>query len=189
MNVMQTMPVNAADPLGRQAQSRGLPFMPLAELPPALVTGSALIDNEHRLLLTIMKNVRQICIAPERLNDCRACGEPKQAACERDLISQLGDLFAFILDHFTTEERIMRDALLQLTDQAQREAHVEDHAAIAEKVQQIVAHLDRDQVVQRIRELDALLATWIENHIGMHDMMLVRSLAHQGELNVFSRKR
>ena len=83
----------------------------------------------------------------------------------------------------------MRDALLQLTDQAQSEAHVEDHAAIAEKVQQIVARLDHNQVVQRIRELDALLATWIENHIGMHDMMLVRALASQGEWSFYTGKR
>jgi len=172
-----------------QIQAKDLVFMPLAEVPSALVTGNALIDEEHRLLLGIMKRVRQICVDPEHLRDCGACGQAKQAACEKDLISQLGDLFAFILDHFTTEERIMRDALLQLTDQAQSEAHVEDHAAIAEKVQQIVARLDHNQVVQRIRELDALLATWIENHIGMHDMMLVRALASQGEWSFYTGKR
>lgn len=167
---------------------RDVLFLPLSELPAALVTGNALIDEEHRVLLGIMKQVRSICADPEHFVDCRACGTAKQATCEKDLINHLGDLFAFILDHFTNEERIMRDALLQITDQAQSEAHVEDHAAIAEKVQQIVARLDRDQVVERIRELDTLLATWISNHIGMHDMILVRSLAQHGELTFFSRK-
>lgn len=171
-----------------QAQAMDAVFMPMAALPSALVTGNALIDDEHRLLLGIMKKVRQICLDPERLRDCASCGQLKRTACEKDLINQLGDLFAFILDHFTTEERIMRDALLQLTDQAQSEAHVEDHAAIAEQVQQIVARLDRDQVVQRIRELDTLLATWIKNHIEMHDMLLVRALADHGGLKFFGRK-
>lgn len=146
----------------------------MADLPPALETGNYLIDDEHRLLLGIMKNLRRVCVDPDRLDSCRGCDRLRQNACEKEVVSQLGDLFAFILDHFSTEESIMRDSLLLMVDQDLCEAHIEDHAAIAEKVQEIVARLDRMKTVERIHELDALLARWIEHHIVLHDVMLVR---------------
>jgi len=155
-----------------QAKCRGV----MAALPPALNTGNHLIDDEHRLLLGIMQSLRGICIDPVVLETCRGCQPVRQASCEKEIVSLLGDLFAFILEHFSSEERIMRDAMMQLTDRELCDAHVEDHAAIAQKVQEIVSRLDREQTVRRIRELDTLLARWIENHIGLHDLMLVRWL-------------
>lgn len=148
----------------------------LAELPPALDTGNALIDDEHRLLLAVMRNVRRICLDPVQFSDCRTCLTTRRAVCERDLVGTLGDLFSFILDHFSTEERIMRDSMMLVTDHDLCEAHVEDHAAIAQKVQEIVSRLDTEHTVERIRELDNLLARWIDHHIGLHDLMLVRWL-------------
>lgn len=148
----------------------------LADLPAALDTGNHLIDDEHRLLLSIMRDLRRVCIDPAGLETCRGCSSSRQASCEKDVVSLLGDLFAFILEHFSSEERIMRDAMMQVTDRELCDAHVEDHAAIAQKVQEIVSRLDREQTVRRIRELDTLLARWIENHIGLHDLMLVRWL-------------
>lgn len=148
----------------------------MADLPSALETGNHLIDDEHRLLLGIMKNLRRVCVDPASLDSCRGCDRLRQVACEKEVVSQLGDLFAFILDHFATEERIMRDALMSMTDKALCDAHIEDHAAIAQKVQEIVSRLDSEQTVRRIRELDALLMRWVDNHIGLHDLILVRWL-------------
>ena len=148
----------------------------LADLPAALDTGNHLIDDEHRLLLGIMQNLRRVCIDPVGLESCCGCQSGRQNSCEQEIVGMLGDLFAFILDHFSSEERIMRDAMMQVTDKVLCDAHVEDHAAIAQKVQEIVSRLDSEQTVRRIRELDSLLARWIENHIGLHDLMLVRWL-------------
>ncbi len=159
----------------------------LADLPPALDTGNALIDDEHRLLLSVMRNVRSICLDPARFSDCLTCPTTRQAVCERDLVGMLGDLFSFILDHFSTEERIMRDSMMLLTDHDLCEAHVEDHAAIAQKVQEIVSRLDTEHTVERIRELDDLLARWIENHIGLHDLMPVRWLNSEDGARLESR--
>ena len=179
------MRYEADAPLMVESQSRSI----MTDLPPALETGNYLIDDEHRLLLGIMGNLRRVCIDPANLDSCRGCDRLRQSSCEKEVVSQLGDLFAFILEHFSTEERIMRDALMSMTDKALCDAHIEDHAAIAQKVQEIVSRLDSEQTVRRIRELDTLLRRWVDNHIGLHDLMLVRwlnndqGLAKAGQLD------
>lgn len=152
------------------------------DLPPQLITGHAMIDHEHRFLIGAMANLRRICIDQSRLENCVACGHARQVGCENGLIGLLGDLFAFILDHFKTEEAVMRDSLLMVADREMCQAHMEDHAEIAAKVQEIVAALDSVHIVSRIRELDALLARWVTNHVALHDMMLSRWVARDDAL-------
>ena len=89
-------------------------------------------------------------------------------------MSLLGDLLAFIMDHFQTEEKLMRDSLMVLVDRDLCQAHMEDHAAISGKVQQIVAALDPMHTSALIRELDALLHTWVTHHVALHDLWLMR---------------
>lgn len=144
------------------------------DLPTELVTGHKSIDAEHRILLSCIANVRKICVDHQNVRHCGDCDDSRRGRCENELVATLGDLLAFILDHFKTEEEIMRNSLLQMIDRAVCEAHMEDHAAISGKVLEIVAALDPLNSVARIRDLDALLSRWIVNHIGLHDVLLVR---------------
>ena len=73
----------------------------------------------------------------------------------------------------------MRDSLLMTIDRDLCEAHIEDHAAISAKVQQIVARLEPEHLVERIRELDRLLSRWLNHHIALHDVLLVRWVDRQ----------
>lgn len=152
------------------------------ELPPELVTGHKLIDFEHRFLVSAIANLRRVCIDHEALVNCKACGRGIREACESQLIGMLGDVFAFILDHFKTEESIMRDSLMIMVDRDVCQAHMEDHAEIAAKVQEIVSSLDSLHIVSRIRELDALLSRWITNHIALHDLLLSRWISREDSL-------
>lgn len=152
------------------------------ELPPELMTGHKLIDFEHRFLLAAIANLRKVCIDHIALPDCHGCGQVLQKRCESQLIGMLGDVFAFILDHFKTEETVMRDSLLLMVDRDVCEAHMEDHAAISAAVQQIVLALDPLHVVSRIRELDHLLSRWITNHIALHDLLLSRWISREDSL-------
>jgi len=152
------------------------------ELPPELVTGHKLIDFEHRFLIGAMANLRTVCRNHHELDDCHGCGAAVQQRCEADLIGLLGDVFAFILDHFKTEEAIMRDSLLLMVDRDVCEAHMEDHAAISLAVQEIVSALDPYHIVSRIRELDHLLTRWVTNHIGLHDLVLTRWISRDDSL-------
>lgn len=146
-------------------------------LPPQLVTGHRLIDMEHRFLIDAIANLQRVCKNMVEFEDCDSCTNGQQAQCENNLLGMLGDVFAFILDHFRNEEEIIRNSMLLVIDRAVCEAHIEDHAEIAAKVQQIVSTLDTRHVVRRIRELDALLARWVTNHIALHDMLLLRWIA------------
>jgi len=152
------------------------------ELPPELLTGHKLIDFEHRFLIGAMANLRKVCRDHQGLNDCHGCAEAVQHGCEANLIGLLGDVFAFILDHFRTEEAVMRDSLLLMIDRDVCEAHMEDHAAISKAVQEIVSALDPHHVVSRIRELDGLRTRWVTNHIALHDLLLARWISREDSL-------
>lgn len=145
-----------------------------ADLPPALLTGHPVIDRGHRHLLSTMASLRQVCVDHANLLDCGECAPQMRQRCDEHLVGMLGDLLAFILDHFQSEEEIMRDSLLLMVDRDLCEAHMEDHAAISGKVQEIVAALDAGNTVRRIRELEKLLSRWVCNHIALHDVLLAR---------------
>lgn len=157
-------------------------WLTTGELPPELVTGHKLIDFEHRFLIGAIANLRKVCIDHHGMHDCRSCGELVQKRCEAELVGLLGDVFAFILDHFKTEETVMRDSLLIMVDRDVCEAHMEDHAAISLAVQEIVSSLDPHHVVSRIRELDRLLTRWVTNHIALHDLLLSRWISREDSL-------
>jgi hemerythrin-like metal-binding protein len=170
--------IRSVIPISDKSADPRVPMVPARdgciELPPELVTGHRHLDSEHRLLLDNIDNLRRICIDRVNLEHCGDCHQARRKHCENHLVSMLGDLLAFILEHFRTEEEIMRDSLLQMVNREVCEAHMEDHAAISGKVQEIVAALDPMNSVGLIRDLDALLTRWVSNHIGMHDMLLVR---------------
>lgn len=154
-----------------------LPWLPGGPLPPELLTGHQSIDFEHRQLMVCMMSLRGVCQDFRNFTTCSGCLGARRTQCENELARLLGDLLAFILDHFKTEESIMRDSLLMMIDRDVCEAHMEDHAAISAKVQEIVAALDPDNTVGLVHQLDALLGHWITNHIAMHDMILARWVA------------
>jgi hemerythrin-like metal-binding protein len=157
-------------------------WLAAGDLPAQLVTGHPLIDTEHRFLISAIANLRRICLDQVALKSCIACGKPMQERCEGNLIGLLGDIFSFILDHFKNEESIMRDSMLVIVDREVCQAHMEDHAEIAAKVQEIVSALDSQYVVSRIRELDALLSRWVTNHVVMHDLLLSRWVSRDDSL-------
>jgi hemerythrin-like metal-binding protein len=147
-------------------------------LPASLDTGIATVDFEHAQLLSCMATLRQLCSTPFS-NTCFGCDSNQRANCESTLVGLLGDLLAFILDHFHSEEKAMRDSLLYMLDRQVCEAHMEDHAQISEKIQQIVAAIDPSKTVQQVRELDQLLERWVSNHVVLHDQALERWMMRQ----------
>lgn len=157
-------------------------WLSTGELPAGLITGHKMIDLEHRFLIAAIANLRKVCIDHVNFKDCTSCSHERQQRCEADVIGMLGDVFAFILDHFKTEETVMRDSLLLMVDRDVCEAHMEDHAAISAALQEIVSSLDSDHIVSRIRELDALLARWVTHHIALHDLILSRWIAREDSL-------
>lgn len=153
-----------------------------ASLPPALNTGLHEVDFEHAQLLSCMASVRRMCGEYSTRSSCAGCNGAQRMDCESSLIGMLGDLLAFILDHFHTEERAMRDTLLYMVDRQVCEAHMEDHAQISEKIQQIVSALNPMETVVLLRKLDQVLERWVTHHVILHDQALARWVAAQDTL-------
>lgn len=151
-------------------------WFPGAPLPAQLHTGNAEIDFEHAHLLGCMNSLRCLCHNLARQEDCSSCLVETRAHCEGELVSLLGDLLAFILDHFKTEEDVMRQSMLLMVDRELCQAHMEDHANISAKVQEIIVALQPLRTVYLLRELDVLLQRWIANHVLFHDVMVERWL-------------
>lgn len=149
-------------------------FLSRQALPAALKTGHPVLDDGHAHLLACIASLRRICIDPVNLATCGGCSEMARKGCEDQLVAMLGDLLAFVLDHFMLEAEIMRSSLLQVVDRAVCEAHMEDHAAISGKILEVVAALDPLNTVSRIRQLDVLLEQWTNHHMALHDMALAR---------------
>ena len=147
-------------------------------LPAAFNTGIAHIDFGHAQLLTSISSLRKLCVKPASVS-CNTCDRSQRGNCESSLIGHLGDLLIFILDHFQAEEKAMRDSLLYMVDRHVCEAHMEDHAQISQKIQQIVAAIDQSKTVQLVDELDQLLERWVSNHAVLHDQALERWMKRQ----------
>ena len=156
-------------------------WLPGAPLPAALHTGHKAIDFEHQQLLACMQSLRNLCRDFAGKANCADCALEKRIDCETDLVGLLGDLLAFILDHFKSEEVMMRESLLLSMHPEICEAHMEDHANISSKIQEIILALDPLHTVGLLRDLDVLLQRWVSNHIQLHDLMLGRWLESSGQ--------
>lgn len=158
-----------------------LSWLPGATLPAELHTGFKVIDFEHEQLLGCIHSLRRLCLEFAQQKDCTSCEEETRQACETQLIGMLGDLLAFVLDHFKNEEAVMRQSMLLDVEREVCRAHMEDHADISAKIQEIIMALKPMNTVVLLRELDVLLQRWISNHVLLHDLVLSRWLDSQGQ--------
>lgn len=147
--------------------------MPAGGVPIVVQTGHRDIDREHAELFAALERARTICLDTQAFSSCATCSPACRSACERDLIDVLGTLLGFVLDHFKSEESIMRDSLLMMIDRDLCLMHMEDHAAISSLVERLVGGLDATPTVLLLRDLDSLLGGWMAQHIATHDVALV----------------
>lgn len=142
---------------------------------PQLLTGDAEIDNEHRLVLNTIDRLRALC--GELETKAERGGKPGAAVEMDEVVDLLGDLLAFLVDHFYAEEELMKKFGLTMRDKELCDRHKEDHAAISDTVLRIVSSLDKPQPVSLVMQLHGVLQNWLERHIEIHDKLLVRLIA------------
>lgn len=135
---------------------------------PRLLTGNSEVDCGHRLLLNAFERLSRTCSALERQADAAV------GIAMDEFVDLLGDLLAFLVDHFHAEEKLMKTCGLTVAEKDLCDRHMEDHAAISETVLRIVSTLDTPQTVPLVRQLHAVLEDWLEHHIAIHDAELVR---------------
>ena len=143
------------------------------QLPADFLTGNLVVDTEHQRLYALLRSAHHICIDMDGYRDCSGCLRSRRGHCDGSLLKLLGDLLSFSLDHFRTEEGLMRDSLLIMVDRLQCEEHIEDHAAMSSRIERIIAALDDRHTVELLREVNEVLANWVMTHIRTHDVRLV----------------
>jgi len=123
------------------------------ELPPALVTGHASIDDDHEELLALANR----------------CAVTSDEQLQADFLA----LQARFAEHFAQE-----DALMAGVDFSSRECHLDEHAAVLQSFEQ-AAGLLRDGQNEPARRMAHALAGWLPEHIDALDRQLAKFLFHR----------
>lgn len=144
-----------------------------------LLTGNPEVDSEHRLLLNAITRLRNVCSDYDQRTECSGCSRARVADCNHDLVDTLGDLLAFLVDHFFAEEQAMKKFGLTSKNKELCDRHKEDHALISDTVLRIVAALDSPRTVMLIKQLQSVLDTWLKHHIELHDAALLQLIREQ----------
>lgn len=134
------------------------------------------INTEHALLKDRIATLERICEGLDERTSCAPCSPEKTAGCAKALIQELGDLLAYMVEHFRHEERGMQGCGYADLDDGKYSAHVEDHANISEFFTRIVSDFDERNPCPQAVKLRDLLETWIDTHIGDFDTALFAHL-------------
>jgi hemerythrin-like metal-binding protein len=120
-----------------------------------LVTGSALIDGDHRRLVSLVDALFQ-AMAKERA---------------RDVMSKaLSDLVAYTKEHFGREEAEM--ARIRYVASL---AHASEHARLVKQIVELQAVLDAGGKINNVAVAE-FLDQWLRHHILTMDMKLAAAL-------------
>ncbi len=120
-----------------------------------VVLGHPVVDSQHGLLFGIIDNLRRYRIGGE-------VNVPWQ-----DLLEQLE---AYMVFHFTTEERLMAEAGYPHINE-----HRQLHHSALEAVRQFEAELSENSFLPA-EPVDQFLDRWVQEHIGGVDRRMVEFL-------------
>ncbi|MFT3916631.1 MAG: hemerythrin family protein [Anaeromyxobacteraceae bacterium] len=128
---------------------------------PALETGHAEIDRQHRSLYACADRLIQ------------AIQRQQGAAAVADAIRFLR---GYVREHFEAEEALMREHAYP-----EREFHVGLHERIRRRLDEVVAVYERDGGSEALLgDVEAMMRGWLSLHIGEKDRALADFLHRQG---------
>lgn len=126
--------------------------MPTAIWTDAIETGFSEIDSQHRCLFSLMEEID---------------GELEHHAAPAEVGRRFRQLLEFTDLHFATEERLMREH-----GYAELEPHRSAHHLLQERITEAMTrHLDGFDLH---KELMAILATWLVDHIRSQDLPMAK---------------
>ena len=142
-------------------------------LPDALATGIAIVDEEHRQLRAFINRLRAICDEFDSKQTCAGCASDKVSACESALLDCVSDLLGYVVEHFRTEENLMKDLGISVEHHERYLMHAEDHANIADQVALLARPGDQQLTVRSIADTAGVLSRWLDHHIQHHDVPML----------------
>lgn len=146
---------------------------------PALVTtGHPEIDREHAVLLALLKKLSYVCPLDGRAAGCRSCSTRQRRFCETSLVVVMGGVLGFTVDHFAFEEKAMRAMPDEPAAAAHMEAHIRDHEKITRNLRELALSIGFRDVFQSAIEMQAVVQTWLGQHILDFDVPFVALSGH-----------
>jgi hemerythrin-like metal-binding protein len=131
-------------------------------------TGIDLIDSEHAYLINLLGRLEEICVK-SRCNDCDAT---QIAQSGSTLIVLFSEFLDFMLKHFRDEEDFMRTIGMPKN---LRERHVEEHANISQRIQELIDR-NLDNVVVKPANFHLAISAILEDHIENWDVSIASHL-------------
>lgn len=119
---------------------------------PALLTGNEVVDSEHKRLIALIDRLELL-------------GNGGGDLAVREALDELTD---YVFVHFQMEEKLMRREEYPTLS---LDAHLEEHAALAAKTQELVARYDAGEIVT-VQPIVDFLYDWFEHHILQVDMRM-----------------
>jgi hemerythrin len=127
-----------------------------AILTDALLTGVAEIDMQHKVLFSTLSEL-----------ELEIAGNPG----DLDVDQVTRDLLAYVIYHFETEERLIKQFGYDAADPADALIHVQEHRGFADRIVALRSEAARGNLTAR-NELVSFLRAWLMNHIGTTDKRL-----------------
>ncbi len=131
-------------------------------------TGNSTIDSQHHHLVTMINDLLQLSISNKYI--------------ETDVLEKAGkDLSAYVVEHFSTEEKLMETYQV---DSRHRDQHLEYHHTFVGDIQDHFSDVTKLQDPIVLNELVEYLIRWLAYHILNTDRSLVQQLSHIQEAHL-----
>ena len=124
------------------------------------VTGVQEIDEQHMILVNTLNEA-----------STKLTSDNSQSV----LLSFTGDLLAYALYHFETEEALMQQYDYQASDQMEMQQHLKEHRGFSQQVLAVREQLHAGKKVE-IPELLDFLYQWLADHILKTDKALAKRI-------------
>jgi hemerythrin-like metal-binding protein len=143
-------------------------------LSPGLITGNEFVDREHHRLCELIDDLRTVCGSYHLKSSCEGCSDIKIETCEARYLDCVGGLIDFMCEHFSSEERLMKERGIAASQRERYLSHIEDHASLSDHALGLLKKKDRQLTVQQIAEMASVVRSWIDGHIETYDVPMIR---------------
>jgi hemerythrin-like metal-binding protein len=134
------------------------------------------INEEHRLLRQKLSAVSELCPDAQNRNDCARCTLRSPKHCSSVMADIVEDLMSYMVAHFRSEERLMRNTGLYHSARNICEQHMQDHGDLSDTALKLLTKLNNGTLPVQIAGMSGLLEQWLENHISEHDNKMLELL-------------
>jgi hypothetical protein len=121
-------------------------------------------EQEHQFVLERINNLRAHC----HQTDCSNCCNT-HAECLSHVVNELGEIFFGVYEHFMRQEKLIKNNKLYEIHKEHCDGHIEAHAEITEKIQNLISDIPKLSASEIISKLSHDIYFALHHHAERHD--------------------